>query len=65
MSSTYRHYKGGIYEFVCTAILESDPTVDMVVYKASNGTVWTRPAEIFFELIEHQGQMVPRFELME
>ena len=42
----YRHYKGGIYELVCEATLESDPTVMMIVYKASNGTIWTRPASV-------------------
>jgi hypothetical protein len=57
----YRHYKGGIYELVCEATLESDPTVTMIVYKAANGTIWTRPASVFFELIEQDGVKVPRF----
>jgi hypothetical protein len=61
----YRHYKGGVYELVCTAILESDPEVQMVVYKAANGTIWTRPSNIFFELVEFQGQQIPRFSLIE
>jgi len=61
----YRHYKGGVYELVCIATLESDPEVQMVVYKAANGTVWTRPAHIFFEQVEFQGQQVPRFSLIE
>ncbi|ADG18214.1 hypothetical protein OKW33_004640 [Paraburkholderia atlantica] len=57
----YRHYKGGIYELVCEATLESDPTVTMIVYKAANGTIWTRPATVFFELVEQDGVKVPRF----
>ena len=57
----YRHYKGGIYELVCEATLESDPTVTMIVYKASNDTIWTRPASVFFELVEVDGTKVPRF----
>jgi hypothetical protein len=57
----YRHYKGGIYERICEATLESDRTVTMVVYKASNGTIWTRPASVFFELVEQEGTKVPRF----
>jgi hypothetical protein len=57
----YRHFKGGIYELVCEATLESDPRVTMIVYKASNGTLWTRPASVFFELVEHEGAKVPRF----
>lgn len=62
MSVRYRHYKGGIYELICEATLESDPTVTMIVYRAANGTIWTRPANVFFELIEHEGQTVARFE---
>ena len=57
----YRHYKGGLYEHVCEATLESDPTVTMIVYKASNGTIWTRPASVFFELVDKDGVKVPRF----
>jgi hypothetical protein len=58
----YQHYKGGIYEFVCEATLESDPTVTMIVYRAANGTIWTRPASVFFELVERDGEKVPRFK---
>jgi hypothetical protein len=61
VSVRYRHYKGGIYELICEATLESDPTVTMIVYRAENGTIWTRPASVFFELIEHEGQTIPRF----
>ena len=57
----YRHYKGGIYEIICEAQLEPDPDVIMVVYKADNGTVWTRRKDVFFELVEHEGHTVQRF----
>jgi hypothetical protein len=56
----YRHYKGGIYEFVGDATLESDLT-PMVVYRAANGTLWIRPTAIFHESVEVDGQRVPRF----
>jgi len=57
----YRHFKGGIYDFICEATLEPDPDVTMVVYRAANGTIWTRPSKVFFELVECDGKMVPRF----
>jgi len=57
----YRHYKGGIYEIVCEAKLESDPSVIMMVYKSEDDSVWTRPRNVFFELVQHEGKMVPRF----
>ena len=57
----YRHYKGGIYELVCEAKLESDPSVIMIVYRAADGSIWARPSTVFFELIEHGGKTVQRF----
>ena len=61
----YKHFKGGIYEWVCNATLESDPSVQMVVYRSANGTIWTRPESVFFEEIEYDGQKIPRFALIE
>lgn len=57
----YRHYKGGIYEIICEARLESDPGIIMMVYKGGDGSIWTRPRDIFFELVQHEGNAVPRF----
>jgi hypothetical protein len=57
----YRHYKGGLYEVLYEATLESDLS-PMIVYRAVvNGTVWVRPREVFFELVEVDGVRVPRF----
>jgi hypothetical protein len=56
----YRHYKGGLYELLCSATLESDLS-EMVVYRAADGRVWVRPASVFFETIEVDGVMVARF----
>jgi hypothetical protein len=59
----YRHYKGGVYEFLHDATLESDLT-PMVVYRAvANGTVWIRPQAVFHGLVEIDGRYVPRFAL--
>lgn len=56
----FRHYKGGVYEFVCEATLEADHT-PLIIYRAANGTVWARPKDVFFELVEVGGKQVPRF----
>ena len=56
----YRHYKGGLYELVCEATLEADLT-PMIIYRAHDGSVWARPKSVFFELIEVEGLLVPRF----
>jgi hypothetical protein len=57
----FQHYKGGIYELVAEATQESDLT-PVIVYKAQNGSWWTRPKTVFFEEIELDGVMVPRFK---
>ena len=56
----YRHYKGGLYELVCEATLEADLT-PMIIYRAHDGSIWARPKAVFFELIEVEGLLVPRF----
>ncbi|MES2129314.1 MAG: DUF1653 domain-containing protein [Pseudomonadota bacterium] len=56
----FRHYKGGLYELVCVAKLESDLS-EMIVYRAADGSIWTRPKNVFFELVEVGGTQVPRF----
>ncbi|MBZ2206885.1 DUF1653 domain-containing protein [Massilia soli] len=56
----FRHYKGGLYELVCVATLESDLS-EMIVYRAADGSIWTRPKAVFFELIDVDGQQVQRF----
>ena len=56
----YRHYKGGLYELVCEATLEADLT-PMIIYRAHDGSIWARPKSVFFELIEVEGLLVPRF----
>jgi hypothetical protein len=33
----------------------------MMVYKSEDHSVWTRPRNVFFELVQHEGKTVPRF----
>ena len=56
----YRHYKGGLYQHLCVATLESDLS-EMIVYRAPDGSIWTRPKHVFFQMIEVNGAMVQRF----
>ncbi len=57
----YRHYKGGLYEIICEAKLESDPSVTLIIYRSEQGQTWARPKEVFFESVQHEGKNVPRF----
>lgn len=56
----FRHYKGGIYELVCEATQESDLT-PVIVYRSHNGSIWTRPKQVFFDMVEVNGVMLQRF----
>lgn len=56
----YRHYKGGIYELVCEAVLEADHT-PVMVYRGRDGAVWVRPRAAFFETVDIDGTAVARF----
>lgn len=39
----WRHYKGGVYEIVCLALLEKNREL-LVVYKdIHSGAIWARP----------------------
>ena len=57
----YRHYKGGLYDLVCEATLESDLT-PLIVYRSEGGSVWVRPRDVFFERVtDANGNQVQRF----
>ncbi len=58
----YRHFKGGEYELLFVAT-HSETLEPMVVYRALYGErgVWVRPAAMWDEEIERDGQTFRRF----
>ena len=61
----YRHYKGGEYEVVAVA-RHSESLEPLVVYRPlyADAGWWVRPHAMFFEQIEVDGALRPRFALM-
>ena len=59
----YRHFKGMEYEVLCVA-KHSETLEEMVVYRAlyGEGGVWVRPAKMWRETVERDGNTQPRFE---
>ncbi|MBR9692120.1 DUF1653 domain-containing protein [Candidatus Woesearchaeota archaeon] len=59
----YKHYKGNYYEVIGVA-KHSETLQEMVVYKALYGdnSFWVRPKEMFFEMVDVDGNEIPRFE---
>ena len=58
----YRHFKGNEYEVLMMA-KHSETGEDMVVYRALYGDfgIWVRPASMWNELVERDGQQYQRF----
>lgn len=58
----YRHFKGGEYEVLFTA-RHSETEEEMVVYRMLYGdhSVWVRPASMWNETVERDGQSFKRF----
>ncbi len=58
----YRHFKGNLYEVIGTA-KHSETLEEYVVYKAlyGEGGIWVRPASMWEETVERDGQVFVRF----
>lgn len=65
LHGVYRHYKGGIYDVIGTALC-SETQNPFVVYRSfDTGKHWIRPLDEFLSTKEiKEGQSVKRFELI-
>ena len=61
----YKHYKNNKYKVICEAT-HSETNETVVVYQCLYGdhSMWVRPKEMFLELVEINGEQVPRFEFV-
>ncbi|PWK92040.1 DUF1653 domain-containing protein [Fulvimonas soli] len=64
VAGIYRHYKGQRYRVLGTA-RHSETLEELVVYQALYGEhgLWVRPAAMFAETVEMDGEPIPRFAL--
>ena len=62
----YRHFKGNKY-YILGVAQHSEDGSTLVVYRPMYGAgdLWVRPAEMFLETVELNGQQVPRFDFLE
>lgn len=67
MLGTYKHYKGKYYQVIGIA-KHSESLEDLVAYYClypnEKSQLWVRPKSMFEELVEVNGEMVPRFEFI-
>ncbi len=66
VAGRYRHYKGNEYEVIGVARHSEDES-ELVVYRPLYGErgLWVRPKAMFCETVEIDGDMQPRFALVE
>ncbi len=62
----YRHYKGKLYQ-VFNVATHSETQEKLVVYQCLYGdySMWVRPLEMFMETVEIDGEVIPRFKLIQ
>lgn len=62
----YRHFKGALYKVIHTA-RHSETEEVFVVYHPLDmpESWWIRPEPMFNEMVERDGRMIKRFELIE
>ncbi len=62
----YQHFKGQYYQVIDT-VTHSETGETLVLYKPLYGeqALWVRPLAMFKEVVEHQGNKVARFKLIE
>lgn len=63
--SIYEHYKGQRYQ-ILTVGRHTETLEELVVYQAlQDSEIWVRPVSKFLETISLDGQMRPRFQLVQ
>lgn len=69
----YRHYKTKHYYTVIGTARHTETEEDLVLYRLCDKAgqiqnafpIWARPTKMFYEKVEHFGEMVNRFEFCE
>lgn len=62
----YLHYKGNEYEVIGVGV-HTETEEKLVIYKAlyDLNQTWIRPYDMFFETVEIDGKVIPRFKKIE
>ena len=65
-SGIYQHYKGKLYQVFHVAT-HSESQEKLVVYQCLYGdySMWVRPLDMFLESVEIEGEILPRFKLIQ
>ena len=58
----YRHFKGGIYRVLYIAKHSEDLSETVVYQSCKDGSYWVRPAKMWNETVDRDGEIKPRFQ---
>lgn len=64
-AGTYQHFKGNLYKVI--GIAKHSETLEMMVVYRSQGSdhdLWVRPFKMFTEIVEKDGEKMPRFKYL-
>ena len=64
VGSLWLHYQGGVYQVTGRALMEKT-TEQLVLYRSIQSPSlmqWARPLSQWREMVNHEGEWVPRFE---
>lgn len=62
IASLWKHYKEGtVYRVIGWALLEATREPLVLYQSVHSSLVWARPLAQWIELVEHEGQRVPRY----
>lgn len=67
IGSVYEHYSRGIRYKILAVARDHETLEELIVYQAmyGEGDVWVRPLSMFLETVTVNGQIQPRFKLVE
>ena len=57
----YQHYKGGLY-MIHGVSLHTETEEKLVSYQDADGNLFSRPLQMWFDLVEYEGKLLPRFK---
>jgi hypothetical protein len=60
IAGRWRHFKGGVYEFIARG-REANTGETLVIYTSADGAIWVRPERMIDDVVERDGRRYSRF----
>lgn len=60
----YEHYKGSVYKVIGVSQHTETEELLVIYFKDGDNKMWARPITMFLEIIDYNGEKVPRFKFI-